>query len=205
MKFEVEVYEPDVDPGGHTDVFVVEASDEGAARLKALTEGHIRWPKNTGLVVSSVKISPEQEKAYDLDRPDRGIKYNKLKNRLSLVTPFGIWLVGEVGSIGEIKYDTHNNRKGIPVSELLDALDRHTKAFVMGEDLDPETGLPHMAHAAWNALSIVEQMFTHPEMDDRYQFTAETRARFGLFKRDYELIKQKIAERVRAEKAKNAA
>lgn len=32
---------------------------------------------------------------------------------------------------------------------------RHTEAFESGEFLDKESNLPHMAHAAWNALAML--------------------------------------------------
>lgn len=39
----------------------------------------------------------------------------------------------------------------------LDALVRHLLAMVVDPDgLDPETGLPHLAHVAWNALAVLE-------------------------------------------------
>lgn len=35
------------------------------------------------------------------------------------------------------------------------ALLRHIVAYEKGEVTDPESGLPHMAHAAWNALALL--------------------------------------------------
>lgn len=35
------------------------------------------------------------------------------------------------------------------------ALFRHIVAFEKGETIDPESGLPHLAHAAWNALALI--------------------------------------------------
>lgn len=37
-----------------------------------------------------------------------------------------------------------------------DAMLRHQQAHLRGEALDPESGLPHMAHAAWCALAVLE-------------------------------------------------
>lgn len=45
-----------------------------------------------------------------------------------------------------------DNAKG----RYLDALVRHTAAHAAGELLDPDSGHPHMAHAAWNALALLE-------------------------------------------------
>jgi hypothetical protein len=38
----------------------------------------------------------------------------------------------------------------------LDAMVRHAAAHAAGETDDPESGLPHLAHAAWNALALLE-------------------------------------------------
>ena len=35
------------------------------------------------------------------------------------------------------------------------AMFRHIEAFESGEFLDNESGLPHLAHAAWNALAML--------------------------------------------------
>ncbi len=38
-----------------------------------------------------------------------------------------------------------------------DAMMRHLLAMDVDPDgLDPETGLPHLAHIAWNALAVLE-------------------------------------------------
>lgn len=38
----------------------------------------------------------------------------------------------------------------------MDAMARHLAAYAAGEQNDPESGLPHTAHAAWNALALIE-------------------------------------------------
>lgn len=43
-------------------------------------------------------------------------------------------------------------RDGIPTGELLAAIIRHAVQIQNGEELDAESGLPHMAHIAANAL-----------------------------------------------------
>jgi uncharacterized HAD superfamily protein len=47
------------------------------------------------------------------------------------------------------------------------SMKRHIAAFERGEDFDEESGLLHMAHAAWNALAIVSYYKHRPEFDDR--------------------------------------
>lgn len=44
---------------------------------------------------------------------------------------------------------------------------RHLLAFWNGEDIDVETGSPHIVASAWHCLTMVEFAVTHPEFDDR--------------------------------------
>jgi hypothetical protein len=46
-------------------------------------------------------------------------------------------------------------RKGIPINELLAAIFRHAIEIQTGFDNDKESGLPHAAHIAANALMIL--------------------------------------------------
>jgi hypothetical protein len=50
---------------------------------------------------------------------------------------------------------------------LIAAIGRHLTDWQIGEDVDPEDGLSHLAHAAWNCLALLEYTWTHPELDCR--------------------------------------
>ena len=68
---------------------------------------------------------------------------------------------------GSRKYGDWNFTKGIAYLRLCDAAIRHIIAFMWGEDLDQESGLSHIDHAAAN-LNMLKYMITNkPEMDDR--------------------------------------
>lgn len=67
---------------------------------------------------------------------------------------------------GDSKYGRDNWRKGLHYTRLLDAALRHIIAFADGEDLDPETGESHLAHAKC-CMSMVMAM--PKEWDDRVQ------------------------------------
>lgn len=89
-----------------------------------------------------------------------GAKLDSGKNMLGLVLGSfsrAVRLVGLVGSYGARKY---SKRGWEAVSEgeerYTDALFRHLFDYLGGEENDPESGLPHLAHAAWNALAITE-------------------------------------------------
>lgn len=70
---------------------------------------------------------------------------------------------------GAKKYDDHNWRRGYEWSKSFAALQRHLTAFWEGEDIDEETGSPHLAAAGFHILVLLEYMDTHPDFDDRYK------------------------------------
>lgn len=68
---------------------------------------------------------------------------------------------------GSKKYEDRNWEKGYDWKYSYSALQRHANAFWGGEDIDEETGSPHIIAVAWHALALAEFMQTHPELDDR--------------------------------------
>ena len=98
-----------------------------------------------------------------------GCKDDSGKLRYDLVSEVGLRRVTEVYTFGAKKYADHNWRKGIAWSRIFAAIMRHLWAFWRGEDLDPESGLPHLAHAAWGCLTLLEYRETRRELDDRYR------------------------------------
>ena len=85
------------------------------------------------------------------------------KNRLDLLQPDFIEAMGWVLTFGARKYSPDNWKKGTP-ERYRAALLRHTFAYLKGELLDPESGLPHLAMIGVNAmfLSWFESWFNRP-------------------------------------------
>lgn len=88
---------------------------------------------------------------------------------LAWLDPTSLMEVAAVARMGSDKYGDHNFRRGYEWSKCYNALHRHLAAFWGGEDTDPESGLPHAAHAAWHCLALLSFMREHPEYDDRYK------------------------------------
>lgn len=100
---------------------------------------------------------------------DGGTKNDLGKPQIGLLS--SRWLRGtaDVLGFGLIKYGAHNWRKGIKSSRLYDALQRHMLAWNDGEDIDPESGLPHLYHASCCLMFLAETMETQRHLDDRYK------------------------------------
>lgn len=92
----------------------------------------------------------------------------KLGLQFILAMP-GLDQVAKVGDYGAKKYDQWNYTKGMPWMKLLGSCSRHLASFIRGQDLDPESGLPHMAHLAYNALILLGYMEVHRAQDNRFK------------------------------------
>lgn len=88
----------------------------------------------------------------------QGLRYNIGKNRLDLIPCSLIDGVGRVLTFGAQKYAPDNWRKfnQQQVRECIGSAMRHIEQYRQGNWLDPESGLPHLAHAATNLGFILE-------------------------------------------------
>lgn len=89
-----------------------------------------------------------------------GAKDDKGKPMAGVLLDFSRALrtVVDVGTYGAKKY-TRTGWATVPEGSqrYLDAMMRHLLAMDVDPDgLDKETGLPHLAHIAWNALAVLE-------------------------------------------------
>ncbi len=64
------------------------------------------------------------------------------------------------------KYKRWNWLKGMPWSVPLASAIRHAKAMFAGEDLDPESGLPHKGHFVCNLIMLATYYDTYKEGND---------------------------------------
>jgi hypothetical protein len=95
---------------------------------------------------------------------EKGVK----DERHDLIPPEALAKLARHYGIGARKYADHNWRKGYEWSKSYAALQRHAQAFWSGEDIDAETGSPHMAAVAFHAFALLVFMDEHREFDDRY-------------------------------------
>lgn len=100
---------------------------------------------------------------------NQGLKLDDGKPPIALVDAAMIEGVAAVMGFGAKKYAAHNWRKGLQLSRCLSAAMRHILAFVRGEDIDPESGLPHIDHAICSLQFARAMWKDRPDMDDRYK------------------------------------
>lgn len=104
-------------------------------------------------------------------RKKKATKHDSGKPDLSLVSPLLKAGIAKTMGFGVNKYGRWNYMQGITTSRLLGALMRHIDAYTMGENLDPESGLPHLYHAAANIQMLVDNEHNGTLEDDRYDYT----------------------------------
>lgn len=86
---------------------------------------------------------------------DGAVKFDSDKARMELLPLAALEEVAKVMTFGANKY-ADNGWKGLPeaTNRYTGALLRHLTAIQRGELNDPESGLPHIAHVACNAMFL---------------------------------------------------
>ena len=82
------------------------------------------------------------------------MKFDSGKNMVSLVDPKFILGVGQILTFGANKYAKNNWKLNEDLDRYKDATLRHMYAYLSGELLDPESGLPHLDHVACNIMFL---------------------------------------------------
>lgn len=99
-----------------------------------------------------------------------GTKHDLSKPDMSLISPLALTYLAQVLTFGAQKYTPNNWRYGIDQTRLVAAALRHITAFNSGVDNDPETGLPHMAHAMCCCMFSIELSVSAQNKDSRYLY-----------------------------------
>jgi hypothetical protein len=104
---------------------------------------------------------------------ERAVKDNKGKPMLALFPMRALQWAGKAFTFGASKYAPYNWAKGLPHSELMDACLRHLTDYWAGEDNDPQSGLPHLAHGLCCIAMLLESKVRGIGTDDRWTWNAE--------------------------------
>jgi len=95
-------------------------------------------------------------------------RYNAGKIDWTLVDWKSLEAMVKVLEFGQQKYSRDNWKKGLATKDILRSIFRHAMAMSRGELLDPESGLPHYAHLACNAMFMAYMVEQKPEMDNLF-------------------------------------
>jgi hypothetical protein len=104
-------------------------------------------------IPESFKLKWDYEKIEALYNNKIIGRFNEGKLQWTLEDPKSMAPMIRVLMYGAEKYDRDNWKKACPKKlDLLDSLERHSKALIAGEAVDPESGLPHIGHLMCNAM-----------------------------------------------------
>lgn len=96
-----------------------------------------------------------------------GVKFDEGKLPHELLPVDALEAISRVLAYGATKYAPRNWEKGMAWSRVYGACLRHLFAWWRGEDNDPETGLPHLSHAACCILFALAYHLRGAGVDDR--------------------------------------
>ena len=110
-------------------------------------------------------VQPEPE-AHTLNDPKGAA--GALKTPLGLIPPYAMEQTAWVHKLGASKYGIFNWRStGVCASTYVHAIMRHLNAWRDGEDLDPESGISHLAHIACSCNIMMDANYCEKLQDDR--------------------------------------
>lgn len=84
-----------------------------------------------------------------------GMRYDANKLRYDLIPQQILDELAAIYSYGAGKYADDNWRQGMRWRRVYGSAMRHLAAAQHGEELDPESGLPHLSHALWNIATLM--------------------------------------------------
>ena len=103
----------------------------------------------------------------ELQIVEKFVKYDQDKPRMDLVPPLSTVAMAKVLAFGAKKYSPNNWRKCESRTKYMAACLRHIFTWLSGETTDPESGLPHLAHALCCLHFVLEMELEGLGKDDR--------------------------------------
>lgn len=97
------------------------------------------------------------------------LRYNEGKPEMSQLSEDFLLDLADLLTRSAKKYGKYNWRLGQNFSTTYDSCQRHLMKFMKGEDLDDESELNHLLHAAANLMIMYESYLYNPELDDRFK------------------------------------
>ena len=124
-------------------------------------------PPGDDTVISSPLVGTMTFTVPDPKTATTAVKFDSGKSDWSLMPFEAVEEINKVLEFGAKKYAAHNwtQGDGFRYTRVLNSLFRHLFAWSRGEDLDPESGLSHLAHAGCNIIFLIY----YNKYKDRYR------------------------------------
>jgi hypothetical protein len=119
---------------------------------------------------------PSGQEQQILVDPITGGQKGVSPDRYDLIPPRALEYLALVYGHGTVKYADRNWEKGYKWGWSFRALLKHALAPMRGEWLDPESGLPHLAHCAWHCMTLMTFYDSEIGTDDRSSLERHTYA-----------------------------
>lgn len=130
-----------------------------------------------------------------IDNSNPKDRLGMLKASLRFVPNVARIFMGLAFAEGEAKYGAFNWRKRkVKRSVYLEAIDRHSIALAAGEDIDPDSGLPHEAKIMACCAILLDAKATNCLIDDRYEGDTSAALLTALQSADYHKVAKKLAK-----------
>lgn len=133
-----------------------------------MSSGPYRVAAN-GDVVYVQELTPLHGEEMRMTDETTGAQKGSKLERFDLIPVAPLEAVARHYGIGAAKYADRNWERGYRWSWSFAALCRHLFAFWRGEDIDQETGSPHLAAVVFHCFALMEFGRTHRELDDRVE------------------------------------
>jgi hypothetical protein len=102
-----------------------------------------------------------------IKKDNTGIKYDQHKPRFDLLPYDALNEIAKVFSYGAIKYEPRNWEKGMSWSRVFASMQRHLSAWFHGNNIDSDSNMSHLSHAACCALYLLAFECRREGIDDR--------------------------------------
>jgi len=137
----------------------------------------------------NIKNYEKSEEEKDQMGKDEAARFSEGKIRHDLVAPWALDQIAKVYTYGTQKYSDDNWWKGLKwKKDVFGCILRHVWKWFRGEVNDDESGLHHLAHAAWNCMALMEYERNGLGVDDRVPYVldlmneAERKRRIKMWK-----------------------
>jgi hypothetical protein len=103
-----------------------------------------------------------------MKKDNKGKRYNSGKLRWDLVPLLPINEIIRVFTVGADKYEDWNWYRGMKYSVSYASGQRHRSQWWLGEDIDKESGVHHLAHSIVNDMfNLTYELEERKNLDDR--------------------------------------